>query len=67
MMERILMLAGMLKERAPILRGNLWKTKILPMPRGKISSSRHVGIFLAISPDLSGRGNLRRPFEAYFS
>jgi len=49
MIERILMLAGMLKERAPILRGNLWKTKVLPIPRGKISSSRHVGIFLAVS------------------
>jgi len=62
-MERIFMLAGMLKERAPILRGNLWKTKILPIPRGNISSSRHVGIFLAVAK----RGNLRRPFEAYFS
>ena len=49
MMERILMLAGMLKERAPILRGNLWKTKVLPVPRAKTSSSRHVGIFLAVS------------------
>jgi hypothetical protein len=43
------MLASMLKERAPILRGNLWKTKVLLIPKDETSSSRHVGIFLAVS------------------